>query len=308
MNSAPREQSLRDKVRQVVILGATGFIGGAIFARLQHQEPGLVLHGSGLPGLDLTRAEDVAQLGAWLSPDTVLILCAAIKRQLGDTLDAFERNIAITTNVCRVLAKRPVLRTIYFSSAAVYGEENTDLAITEKTPVWPTSLYGAGKFACECALSKTVRDHPDSSLVILRPALIYGPGDQGGYGPSGFVRAVVHERGITLWGDGTEKREFVFISDVAHLVNRLVFHPFDGVLNVAAGRSYTFAEALDIIVDLVPLSQPPAARPRTKPKADHGFDTRLFRTMFPDFSFTGLAEGIRLTLEAERAASTTTAT
>ncbi len=305
MNHDPCEQPLRDKARRVVILGATGFIGRAIRAQLHQNESHLALQGSGLPGLDLTRSEHAAQLVEWLTPDTILIHCAAIKRQIGDTLDAFERNIAITVNLCRLLEKRPVLRTIYFSSAAVYGEENTDMAITEETPVRPTSLYGAGKFACEGALRKTVQAHSVSSLVVLRPALIYGPGDQGGYGPSGFVRAAARGQGITLWGDGTERREFVFVADVARLVNRLLFHPFNGVLNVVTGHSHTFAEAVEIVSGLAPMAEQLSVKPRTKPKADHGFDTRRLQATFPDFLFTSLEDGIRLTFEAERTASAT---
>jgi len=65
---------------------------------------------------------------------TAVIMCAAIKRQLGDDLDTFSRNVAMAVNLCRVLEKRPVARFMFFSSAAVYGEEITSLQITRKPP------------------------------------------------------------------------------------------------------------------------------------------------------------------------------
>ena len=196
-----------------------------------------------------------------------------------------------------LLERRPVARFVFFSSAAVYGEEITSLQITEETAVQPTSFYGAAKFACECLFRKVIR--PPASLVILRPALIYGPGDQGGYGPSGFVKAAVKGESITLWGDGTELREFVFVEDVARLVHRLVFHEFAGVLNIVAGTSQTFKEALDAVSQLVPLKHKVVSRPRTKPKADHAFDTTRLKQLFDDFPFTGLEEGIQRTVEFE---------
>ena len=47
-------------------------------------------------------------------------------------------------------------------------------------------------------------------------------------------------------GDGTEKREFIFIEDIVNLINNLAFHTYGGVLNIASGKSYTFIE---IIID-----------------------------------------------------------
>ena len=203
----------------------------------------------------------------------------------------------MAVNLGRVLETRTVARFVFFSSAAVYGEEIANLQITEETAVQPTSCYGAAKFAGECLFRKVVQ--PPASLALLRPALIYGPGDQGSYGPSGFIKAAVKGEPITLWGDGTELREFVFVEDVARLVHRLVFHEFDGVLNVVTGKSHTFEEAVEVVSRFVPLKHKVASRARTRPKADHAFNADRLRQLFPDFSFAGLEEGIKRTVEFE---------
>jgi len=290
--------SSRQNVKRVLILGHSGFIGSHLVRRLHENLPEVEILGEALPAIDLTRVEDAEKLAPFLDAGTAVIMCAAIKRQLGDNLDTFSRNVAMSVNLCRVLENRPVARFVFFSSAAVYGEEITSLQITEETAVQPTSFYGAAKFACECLFRRVIR--PPVSLVILRPALIYGPGDQGSYGPSGFVKAAVKGESIRLWGDGTELREFVFVEDVARLVHRLVFHEFDGVLNIVAGTSHTFKEALDAVSQLVPLKQQVVSRPRTKPKADHAFDTTRLKQLFHDFPFTELEEGIKRTVEFER--------
>jgi len=293
MNSGSRQN-----IKRVLILGHSGFIGGHLVRRLREQLPDKEIVGEALPAIDLTRGEDAEKLTPLFDDGTAVIMCAAIKRQLGDDLDTFSRNVAMAVNLCRIIEKRPVARFVFFSSAAVYGEEITSLQITEETAVQPTSFYGAAKFACECLFRKIIR--PPASLVILRPALIYGPGDQGGYGPSGFVKTAVKGGPITLWGDGTELREFVFIEDVTRLVHQLVFHEFDGVLNIVAGKSHSFKEALDAVSQLVPTRHEVVSRPRTKPKADHAFDTARLKQLFPDFTFTGLEEGIGWTVEFER--------
>jgi UDP-glucose 4-epimerase len=290
--------SANQNIKRVLILGHSGFIGSHLVRHLREHLSDVEIVGEALPDIDLIRREDAEKLAPLFDAGTVVIMCAAIKRQMGDNLDTFSANVAMAANLCRLLEKRPVARFVFFSSAAVYGEEITSLKITEETAAQPTSFYGAAKFACECLFRKVIQ--PPASLVILRPALVYGPGDQGSYGPSGFVKAAVRGEPITLWGDGTELREFVFVEDVAQLVRRLVFHEFRGVLNIVTGKSHTFKEALDGVSQLVPLKYEVVSRPRTKPKADHAFDTARLKQFFPDFPFTGLEEGIERTVEFEK--------
>jgi UDP-glucose 4-epimerase len=185
-----------------------------------------------------------------------------------------------------------VRRFVFFSSAAVYGEEHHDEQITEDTPVRPTSYYGAAKFASECVFRKMLA----SGFVAVRPPLIYGPGDTSqSYGPAGFVYAATHGEPITLWGEGDEKREFIFVDDVVALVVRLVFHDYTGVLNVASGRACTFREAADIVCRHTPTTI--TSRPRSKPKVDHGFRNAQVTRLFPDFKFHSLQDGIQKTLQ-----------
>jgi UDP-glucose 4-epimerase len=143
---------------------------------------------------------------------------------------------------------------------------------------------------------------------VLRPALIYGPGDQGGYGPTGFIKSALEREQIVLWGDGLEKREFIYVGDLAKIVHALTFQDYEGVLNVVSGQSYTFKDALAAVGHLVPLEQSPASRPRSKNKADHEFDNSRLRTLLPDVRFTDLSNGVSLTFQANRQAASTSRT
>jgi UDP-glucose 4-epimerase len=287
-------------VARVVVLGHGGFIGTHLARFFREQSPEIEVLGHALPTIDLSRLEDTQKLEDFFDSQTAVLMCAAIKRQLGDTLDTFSQNMSMAANLCRLLQKHPIRRFVFFSSAAVYGEERTNLHISEDTPVQPTSYYGAAKFACECIFRQVVSQLPECSLLVLRPALIYGPGDQGGYGPTGFIKAALGGEQIVLWGDGSEKREFVYVGDVLKIVHALTFHQYDGVLNVVSGTSYAFKDALNVVERLVPLEKPIGSRPRTKNKADHGFDNSRLRGLLPDLKFTKLAEGMRLTAESFR--------
>jgi UDP-glucose 4-epimerase len=279
---------------RIVLLGHTGYIGSRLAGAFKAAAPDVPVVVRSAPGLDLTQPESADALAALLLPDAVLVICAAIKKQLGDTPEIFSQNLAIVTNVCRAVAARPVRRIVFFSSAAVYGEDVQHGVITESTPVQPTSLYGIGKFTAERLLLRTAQQQPNTSLLVLRPALVYGPHEPAYYyGPSGFLKLARAASPITLWGDGEELREFLFIDDVVALTTQLAFGDVAGVLNVVSGVSYSYAQALAVVAKLTGGQPALTSRPRSKEKVDHRFDATALVQACPHFTFTALDEGLR---------------
>jgi UDP-glucose 4-epimerase len=280
--------------RRIILLGHTGYIGSRLAVAFGATAPDVPVVVRSAPHFDLTRPESADALAELLDPESVLVICAAIKKQLGDTPEIFSQNLTMVMNICRALAARPVRRIVFFSSAAVYGEDVQHDVISESTPVQPTSFYGIGKFTAERLLFRTAQQQTGTSLLILRPALVYGPDEPAYYyGPSGFLGRAVAQSPITLWGDGEELREFLFVDDVVALVTWLTFGDAAGVLNVVSGTSYTYAQALAAIAALT--GRPPAltSRPRTKDKVDHRFDASRLMQACPGFSFTPMDEALR---------------
>jgi UDP-glucose 4-epimerase len=279
---------------RIVLLGHTGYIGSRLAAALTAAAPFVPLLGLSAPTLDLTRADSGAALADVLDPGCALVICSAIKKQLGDSLDVCERNLAITLNICRALAARPVQRAVFLSSAAVYGEDVSHGVITEATAVQPTSWYGIAKFASERLLIRAAGERAASSLLVLRPAQVYGAGESDYYyGPSGFLRKALSRAPITLWGDGQELREFLFVDDVVTLLTRLTLGNTTGLLNIVSGKSYTYAQALDVVATLAGERPALTSRARTKAKVDHRFDAAALLQACPGFTFTGIEEGLR---------------
>jgi UDP-glucose 4-epimerase len=141
---------------------------------------------------------------------------------------------------------------------------------------------------------KATSQHPATSLLMLRPALVYGPDEPGYYyGPSGFLQKARAGSPITLWGDGTELREFLYIDDVVDVTTRLLFSAAAGVLNVVSGASYTYVAALDAIERMTGTRPATDVRARTKDKVDHHFDPAALMRAVPGFAFTPMDEGLR---------------
>jgi UDP-glucose 4-epimerase len=291
-------------IRRVVVCGHSGFIGGAVHRRLQVEAPEIELVGLSLREMDLTDPDQTRQLGTLLDRDTALVMCSAIKRQSGDSVESYDRNMRMTVNLARVIVDRPIRRLVYMSSAAVYGEDIENRAITEDTPPQIRSYYGLAKLSAELLLRKVTASAGESGLVCLRPPTVYGPGElEPSYGVGSFLRAACAGRGITLWGDGSELREMIFVEDLATVILRLLPSGFGGVLNVAAGRSYSFRQALDAVIGTVPRKVEVTSRPRSKQKVDNGFDNARLRSLLPELRFTRLEEGVRLNYEVEYAGS-----
>ncbi len=281
-------------IKRIVILGHTGFIGSRIEKFFFGNYSSVEIVGKSFPDFNLV--EDAGFLEDFFDLETAVIMCAAVKKQLGDSLENFEKNLIMVGNVCRVLAKCPVGRFIYFSSAAVYGESVQYDSITENTMIQPQTFYGAAKFASENILRKTV----SQGLVILRPPVIYGPGDMAAYGPSGFVQSAFVNGEIVLWGDGSEMREFIFVDDLVAVVEKMLFSEYQGVLNVASGQSYSYQEILKCIEEKTKQSLRLRSKERTQPQVNHYFDNRQLLELLPGFRFTSLSEGVQKMIDVSQ--------
>jgi UDP-glucose 4-epimerase len=279
----------------ILILGHSGFIGSNLESSLQNK--GLKVIGKSLPEVNLGDSLDILKIRRFFTPQTTIILAAAVKRQFGDTQEAYSMNMAIVENVCRLLVERPVKRVIFFSSAAVYGEETHNTSINEETQVNPTSYYGISKYTSERLLERALKTNNYTSLVCLRPPLAYGPGDMGKtYGPAGFASAAKEGSSITLWGDGKELREFLFIEDLCKIVEYLIHSEFSGVLNAVSGTSNSFADVIDLLRSAFP-NLSVTSRERSKQKADNAFDGSKLRSLLgSDFEFTSLVDGLQATI------------
>lgn len=288
---------------KVLVIGHSGFVGRSLCECFQRRNPEVVVTGLSVETVDLTDKTAFAVLVDALQAIDTIVVLAGIKKQLGDTASIFRQNMAIATNICEALSRCPLRRVIFFSSAEVYGEHVNDTDMSEVTPVRPTSYYGIAKFASE-GLFRKAAETTGASLMILRPPLVYGRGDpQVSYGPSAFVRAAVRGEKITLWGDGAEYREFLYLNDLVEVTRQLLFSRAHGVLNVSSSAHASFRSVIEIVQQL--LGQPllVESRPRTRPSVNQGYRNDRLRRLLPDFEFTPLQTALRSMLTAEGSAA-----
>jgi nucleoside-diphosphate-sugar epimerase len=115
---------------------------------------------------------------------------------------------------------------------------------------------------------------------------------------------MAHKEGrITLFGEGEEMRDHILVDDVVALTLRVLRHRSAGTLNLATGRSVTFAELAQRVAALFDRPIEIVGTPRQNPITHRHFDVIALRKAFPTFSFTpldvGLARAHREMLERE---------
>ncbi len=285
-------------MKKTIILGNTGFVGESLEKSLVSSNAKNKIRGFSTKELNLENQDCVNHLTRLDIENSCVIVLAGVKKQLGDNLNNYIKNNKIAENLVRVFQKKIPQKLIYISSLSVYGEDVLRLApVEENDLVNPQSYYGISKFSTERLLLKTFCTfNSDEKILILRPPLIYGNGDRSqGYGPTGFVHKALRDEIITLWGDGSEKREFVYISDVIKIIKKAMLSKAFGVLNLVSGKSYSFQNVIEIIEKEIGKSLNIERRQRSKIQVDHHFKSSVER-FFPNFSFLSLEKGIQATL------------
>jgi dTDP-glucose 4,6-dehydratase len=151
------------------------------------------------------------------------------------------------------LADRGIGRLLFLSTADVYGiNDSPDLQ--ESDPIRPTTVYGAAKAAFEAYLSAF---HALAGLpfVAFRPVTIYGPNQYPGWLiPRVITQAITGEQ-ISLTGDGSARRDWIYISDVCDLLVKAALYEGDDihgqVFNVGTGHELDVLSLTRHVLDAV---------------------------------------------------------
>jgi UDP-glucose 4-epimerase len=273
---------------RVVVMGAGGFVGSASASKLRT----LGVHPVALTRKDVDLlAEDAGgKLATHLTPSTALIVTSALApvKSTPMLLD----NLRMIQAVLEAVKSKPVAHLVYISSDAVY--EDSDQPMSESSSTAPGSLHGVMHLAREIALKSEL---PHIPLAFIRPTLIFGADDpHNGYGPNRFMRLAKASREITLFGEGEERRDHIFIDDVAEIVARVVLHRATGVLNAATGMLSSFREIAEMAAAQYAPPVSVTGTPRVGAMPHNGyraFDVALLRGLFPDLTPTTLLAGLR---------------
>jgi UDP-glucose 4-epimerase len=253
---------------------------------------------------DVRDADAVARAIAGASVVFHQAAIPSVARSVSDPVASNDVNVTGTLNVLVAARDNSVERVVYASSAAVYGNADT-LPLLEGMPTRPASPYGVSKLAGERYLEAFTRTY-GLATVALRYLNVFGPrqnprSDYAAAIPR-FISCMLAGEAPTIFGDGEQARDFVFVDDVVQ-ANLLAADARESawgrVFNVGRGERRTVNELLAAIRTLVPGEHPDPvhAPPRAGEVRDSWSDISAARETLGYEPAVGFEEGLRRTIE-----------
>lgn len=307
---------------RVLVTGGAGFIGSHLTERL-------VGAGHGVTVLDDLSTGTLANLAAVAADvevikgdvadattvkravsgcDAVVHLAAvaSVQASIDQPLQTHRTNLTGSIQLFEAAARSAVERVVYASSAAVYGEAR-DLPIRETAPTRPMSPYAIDKLAGEHYLAHYGRSGA-FAVNAFRFFNVYGPRQDPMSPYSGvisvFLDRAARNEGVTIFGDGRQTRDFVFVQDLVDvLMSAVTGAAPDAVghesgspaVNLASGRSVDLLGLVSAVSEAAGLVQPLAVSFAPARQGDIGrseADVSRLRALYGTVPSTPLTVGL----------------
>ena len=299
---------------KILCTGAAGFIGSHAVDLLQERGHEVLaldnfstgrtenlagFHGNIVP-CDIQDENILEPLFRSFRPQSVLHLAAqsAITISQDNPQHDLRVNGIGTLNLLKLARKYLVSRFVFSSTSAVYRETMPywRTPIAEKWPLHPESPYGISKLACEHYIRLMFPNH-----FIMRLGNVYGPRQRPIGGNLVVPRALdhfIHGAEFTVNGHGRQKRDFVYVGDVAECCFEALTSDAVGIFNVSAGKSHSVNEVLGEIEKIYGVrGYRWTHNDQIDPRAYVGLNVRAIRCQLGWKAYTPLSEGLKLTAD-----------
>ena len=258
--------------QHVLVTGGAGFIGSHIVERLVHAGARVRVFDDFSTGYESNLAAVIDDIeiirGTILDADAIaaathgsdiVVHQAAqleIMRAIDDPVEDLRTNTEGTLRVFEAAKAADVGHVFYASSAAVYGQA-VELPQPESHPTLPNWPYGISKLATE-HYARLYCDYYDMASTGYRYSIVYGPREWYGRVLTIFLRRALDGQAPVVFGAGEQRRDYVYVEDVADCVVRSIDARLDGarVLNVSSGCSHTIRDVATLVSELSGVGAP----------------------------------------------------
>ena len=247
-------------MKKILIIGGTGFIGKKLIQKLASFKYSIYVISRHFVKsryknihyikADLTNLKSLSRIKKYFRNSYLLIDLASYIPQSSSLKSSdqnlkffFNINILGKINLLKVLDNN-VKRLIYISTIDVYGD--SEGIYTEDSSTNPTSYYGATKLATE-KIYQVYCKQKCLKLTILRLSQVYGAGEPMIKAIPKLIDKIVNKKSISLYGNGIEKRRFIYIGDVVDAITNLLRSNKVGIYNIAGEEITSIKQLLRTI-------------------------------------------------------------
>lgn len=295
-----------------LVSGGAGFIGSHVARHLQERGERVVVFddfsGGTLANLrrgvsvyegDVANVEDVKNVFELFRPDYVFHLAAYAAEGLSHFIRNYNytNNLVGSANLINASVLHGVKHFVFTSSIAVYG--HGQVPMDESMTPRPEDPYGIAKYAVEMDLHAAF-DMFGLEHTIFRPHNVYGPnqniGDKYRNVIGIFMNQIMHGDPMTIFGDGSQKRAFSYIDDVAPCIADAPFErgAAGETFNIGAEIPYSVLELAHITAQAMEVKNPEIQfLPERNEVQDAYCDHAKLRNVFGQTEPTPLETGLR---------------
>jgi dTDP-glucose 4,6-dehydratase len=174
-----------------------------------------------------------------------------VPRSIHDNVVFVETDVFGTQVLLNAVLKRPVERFVHISTSEVYGTA-VEAPMTEAHPLNPTTPYAAAKAGAD-RLVYAYHHTYGLPCVILRPFNTYGPHQHLEKAVPRFITSALLDSPLTVHGDGSSSRDWVFVEDLCAAIDRVVHVELGAVkgqvINLGTGDDVSIRAIAEQVVD-----------------------------------------------------------
>ena len=265
-------------MKKYLVTGGAGFIGSHIVRALLEQGDFVRILDNfstgkreNIAGLSIEIIEgdllDKAKIAEAVQGMDIIFHEAAfvsVPQSMEDPLPCFEINQRGTEFLLEAARKADIKRVVLASSAAVYGDSN--VRCDEETPLRPLSPYAVSKIVNELYAEMYTRSF-GLDVVALRYFNVYGPRQR----PDSmyaaavpiFTRRLIDGKPVTIYGDGGQTRDLVYVGDIVRANLVASEHPAapGQVFNICSGDEIRVIDIIENLIDFFPNAPAPEFSP-----------------------------------------------
>ena len=225
----------------ILITGHRGFIGSNLIKKLDnHKIIGVDLK----DGNNILDSSFINALFEFYDFDVVIHLAAiaGVGYSIDHSEEVLKNNIIGFDTLAKAAIKHNVKHFIYASSSSVYGDDGT-----QKSPYAVSKMTNELQAAMYSNLS-------DMKFTGLRFFTVYGEGIRQDLAISKFIKAMRNDEPLTVYGDGTQARDFTYVNDITEAIKLIVESDKDWkneVFDIGYGKSTTVNELIEILKDII---------------------------------------------------------
>ena len=281
----------------VLVTGGAGFIGTNLCRKL-HSE------GHHVISLDLNHKSD--QKWECLTADIrddlqfegidyIVHLAAqvSVPQSIINPEETLSINVDGTSSIISAAEESGVKRILFASSAAVYGDSD-QIPTTEEAPLIPQSPYAVSKIVGEELLKRTKIETCSMRFFNVYGSKNSGQSNYAAVIPA-FTKAIEERTPCTVFGDGTQTRDFIHVDDLIKIIIRLMeIEEIPAEVNIATGKATSLLDLIKILSsDLDGDCEINFEEPRDGDIHTSIADISILKNCIQEIEFISLSEGLR---------------